>query len=45
MLSPPDYGSEEFACTELDENDFIKVESKRQLRPEAIEALTGHEAG
>jgi hypothetical protein len=40
LLAPPDYGSEDFACTDLDEGDFIKAESRWQLRPEAIEALT-----
>src|SRR5688572_21576807 len=40
LLAPPNYGSEHFACTDLDENDFIKGGSKWQLRPEAVEALT-----
>ena len=40
LLAPPNYGSEEFACTELDENDFIKVGPKWELRPEAVEELT-----
>jgi hypothetical protein len=40
LLAPPNYGSEDFACTYLNENDFIKAGPKWQLRPEAIEALT-----
>ena len=40
LLAPPNYGSEDFACTDLDENDFVKDGPKWQLRPEAVEALT-----
>ena len=40
LLAPPNYGNEDFACMNLDENDFIKAGPKWQLRPEAIDALT-----
>ncbi len=45
LLAPPNYGTENFDCTNLDENDFIRAGSKWRLRPEASDALTGHEAG
>jgi hypothetical protein len=40
LLAPPNYGSEDFTCTDLDENDFIKAGPRWKLRPEAVEALT-----
>ena len=40
LLAPPNYGSEDLACTDLNENDFIKAGPKWQLCAEAVEALT-----
>jgi hypothetical protein len=45
LLAPASYGSEDLACAILLEEDFIRVGSKWQLRPEAIEALTRSQAG
>ena len=40
LLAPSSYGSEDFRCVDLSEEDFNKVGPKWQLRPAVIEALT-----
>ena len=39
LLAPPSYGDEDFACTELRAEDFIKVGTQWRLKAEIIEAL------